>query len=183
MVAALLTVVSGVARPDTIDNFALTGTGHTTNFALPASDAVSNYIRLNSIYKQAPATVNGVGGYLVTTTFYFNAYLTHGVSLVFSINPAIYGVGDTLYGAQTVMYDPLTTPSVAALDFVPGVYSLTALPPVFSNTAVSYNLTITPEGSSVPEPGGMLLMALGGGDRDAGRKAEMSFEASQGVSR
>ena len=74
---AASTALTPLAHADAIDDFVLTGDGHTFRFSLPAvTPAYVNRSGVSGFFTPSisAATVDGVGGYTGSTLFRFNTY-------------------------------------------------------------------------------------------------------------
>jgi PEP-CTERM motif len=158
------------AYADTIDDFVLTGAGHTITYSLPATSSFPDFSLFNFFSESGPATIDGVSGYIVGGSYYV---LGPPTTLILSVPTEIFGTSQLRLGGPkffTVDVVPASNPlGYLPLDvvptFTPGTYSLaeqdnflqTLFPPI------DFTLTITPETSMAPTPEPSTLALLGSG--------------------
>lgn len=140
LVLAFAILVAPVVKADTLD-FTITGQGSTYTFSLdssPTPDLSVNgvFFRLDNVL----VNVDNMFGQTSNINF-FNNFAAGGLSLVDLGNLALSG-------------PQLYTGTEASPSFITGQFTLTS-------GLDAYNLTITPESSPVPEPGGLVLLATG----------------------
>ncbi len=167
-------VIPTLAHADGMDNFVLTGAGHTFRFSLPATGTA--YISLNPprlsdhyTLSNADATVDGIGGYRGGGDFRFFATQNGDASFGFA-NPDL-GRSFSYYlygGASLIGYTNATLTGAfsgtADVFFRLGTFDLNTYD--FNATPIGvtpFTLTITPEASntSTPEPTTLALLATG----------------------
>jgi hypothetical protein len=156
------------AHADTIDDFVLTGEGHTINYSLPNSAVVMDHPHGVFLIASAPTTIDGVPGYIEGGDYYIPRL--NLPSVILSVPSSIDGGSLTLWGENVLQVSqiiPVSDPSVSHPDdllvaFVPGTYNLTLFNPS-RPVPSSYSLTITEEPSTAatPEPSTLLLFATG----------------------
>jgi hypothetical protein len=160
------------AHADTIDDFVLTGGGHTISYSYPAT---SIFPKVEYIYTGALATIDGVPDYSLTAAYNSNAYPF--ITLMLYVPEDIFGYqvlqlrGPGLMNAVLVPADPYDPfyPFNLETTFIPGTYSLLGEGvPLFPTDdpeppVVPYTLTITEEGATAvtPEPSSLALLATG----------------------
>jgi len=161
-----------LAHADGIDDFVLSGDGHTFTFSLPATGVAYislNPPRLSDHYSVliTTATVDGIGGYTGNSDFRFYALSFGNVILSFanpdlgrSFDYYLYG-GESLIGYSSVFGE---YNDMANVFFRPGSFNLSThnfnSNPI---TTTPFTLTITPEASTTvtPEPATLTLLATG----------------------
>jgi hypothetical protein len=156
------------AHADTIDDFVLTGEGHTITYSLPNSAVVMDHPHGVFLQASAPTTIDGVPGYIEGGDYYIPRL--NLPSVILSVPSSIDNGSLTLWGPNVVQVSqiiPVSDPSFGHPDdllvaFVPGTYNLTLFNPS-RPVPSSYSLTITEEPSTAatPEPSTLLLFATG----------------------
>lgn len=150
------------AHADTVDNFVLTGNGHTVTWSLPALESIpSNSPQVNSVTFPTTLTVDNVTQSPSDVTFataLFPATMD---------NPIL--AGSTLVGPQVanLIFGPPGTPTIG-VTFDLGTFNLMDLnpppiiipPPTQPPTPVDYTLTIT-QAAATPEPSSLILLTTG----------------------
>ncbi|NYF53586.1 PEP-CTERM sorting domain-containing protein [Tunturiibacter gelidoferens] len=169
LLASILTLPLA-ARADTIDDFTLVGDGNTFTFSLPASFTVPNHPHLDSALLGNVATsVDGAGGYSSALTIYLPLLGFRSGFDIF-VAPSGSSGGHTydyqLQGAYLANQptEPFTDP-LATVTFLTGTYQLSTFLdgiPSLTNGGIPFTLTIAPETAATPEPGTLLLIAIGG---------------------
>lgn len=161
------------AHADTIDDFFLTGGGHTISYSYPAT---SIFPKVEYISTGALATIDGVPNYSLGAAY--NSNPNPSITLLLSVPEEIFGYpvlqlwGPQLMNTVLVPADPFNPfyPFDLETTFIPGTYSLLAegvsLSPVPGDPEVPlvpYTLTITPQGATAvtPEPSSLALLATG----------------------
>ncbi len=163
--SALLTLAP-LAHASTLDDFVLTGDGHTFRFSLPTP--TPQYVNRNGVSgfftpSIPQATVDGVGGYTGGAFLHYtpspfgsdgfsftNSMLGSSFDYQFFIRPLIYytdGNDPNNFNLVNVFYSL-------------GTFNLTtsASDPA---SRLPFTLTITPEATTTPEPATLLLLATG----------------------
>ena len=157
------------AHADTIDDFVLTGGGHTITYSLPATTVFPSGPSIEFFYVSSTATIDGVPGYQITGGY--DAIPSMIGTLQLSVPDSISGYPSILFQGPllvSTVRGPSTDPFNPSLSatFIPGSYSLTGagmapfLPP---GPDVPYTLTITPqtETAATPEPSSLILLGTG----------------------
>jgi hypothetical protein len=159
------------AHADTIDDFVLTGGGHTITYSLPATSAFPDFSHFNSFTESASLTIDGVSGYTES-----GQYFLPGLNvprLLIGVPTAVFGIG-FLEMSGPVFFsftsEPASNPPPFFQDdvvatFTPGTYTLQGLGPALQplSPAVPYTLTITAETSTAPTPEPSTFALLGTG--------------------
>lgn len=159
-----------VARADPIDDFVLTGHGHTISYSLPATTIFPNDLSIEFFYASATATIDGVPGYLLTGGY--DAIPSTVGTLQLFVPDTIFGYPSILFqGPQLVSTvlvpseDPFNPFDLAAT-FIPGTYSLLGegmSPGLPEGPSAPYTLTITQQTATAatPEPSSLVLLGTG----------------------
>jgi hypothetical protein len=172
---SLVVIVSAFTLPltayaDTIDDFVLTGAGHTITYSLPATSSFPDFSLFNFFSEGGQATIDGVSGYVVDGSYYV---LGPPTTLILSVPTEVFGTSQLRLGGPkffTVNVVPASNPpGYLPLDvvptFTPGTYTLVEqdnfLQPLFP--AIDFTLTITPETSTAPTPEPSTFSLLGTG--------------------
>jgi hypothetical protein len=158
-----------IAHADTIDDFVLTGAGHTIAYSLPATSSFLDFSLFNFFSEGAPATIDGVSGYSIGGQYYVEGPPT---TLILSVPSSVFGVTQLRLGGPKFfsvdfenVQEPFPYTGLVVPTFTPGTYTLfqqdNFLDPLFP--AVDFTLTITPETSTAPtpEPSSLFLLATG----------------------
>lgn len=166
--ASILTIPLA-AHADTIDDFLLTGGGHTISYSYPATSTFPN---LEYIYTGALATIDGVPDYPLTAAY--NSNPGPFITLQLYVPEAVFGYpmlqfqGPQLLSTVLVPADPFDpfNPFNLETTFIPGTYSLIGegvFPGQPEGPDVAYTLSITPETptAATPEPSSVFLLATG----------------------
>ncbi|RZU43158.1 PEP-CTERM sorting domain-containing protein [Edaphobacter modestus] len=157
------------AHADTIDDFLLTGGGHTISYSYPATNT---FPKLEFIYIGASATIDGIPGYPLGVGF--NSNPSPFTTLQLYVPEAIFGYpmlqfqGPGLVSTILVPADPFDpfNPFDLETTFIPGTYPLIGVgvfPGQPEGPPVPYTLTITPQTATAatPEPSSLVLLATG----------------------
>lgn len=159
------------AHADAIDDFVLTGGGHTVSYSLPATTTFMDDPSLEFFYVTSTATIDGVPGYSLTGGYDVIPSILGTMQLF--VPESTFGYPQILFqGPQLDTYvlvpsnDPFNPFDIAAT-FTPGTYSL--IGNGVSSTSpergpdVAYTLTITPETATAvtPEPPSLALLGIG----------------------
>ena len=161
-----------IAHADTLDDFVLTGDGHTITYSLPAMSAFPNFSLFNSFQENASATIDGVSGYATQGLYYAIPPSPLGPTMVLEGLPStVFGTSELVFGGLpffTIGFEPATNPPPYFQDdvvptFTPGIYTLRSLGFALQpfSPQVFYTLTITPEVANTPEPSSLVLLATG----------------------
>ena len=157
------------AHADTIDDFVLTGDGHTITFSAPAIYSAPNPSHMvTATLPDIASSVNGVGGYSLFISFWLPSWPFRsglGFEITPSLSTGVPGVFSDyeLAGPDLIELLPGTTPTFTVAEFLPGTYSLSTFFVIPQNTVggIPFTLTITPEAASTPEPSTLLFCATG----------------------
>jgi hypothetical protein len=168
---ASVLVLPLAAHADTVDDFVLTGGGHTLSYSLPSTTTFPDDPSVEFFTASASTTIDGVPGYAVTGQY--DAIPSDIGTLQLEVPESIFGYPAILFqGPQLVSTvfvpptDPFSPPNLIAT-FIPGTYELTGAgqSPGSLETGPSapYTLTITPQTATAmtPEPSSLALMATG----------------------
>jgi PEP-CTERM motif len=155
------------AHADTIDDFVLTGAGHTITYSLPATSSFLDFSVFNFFSETAHTTIDGVSGYVEAGDYY-----VEGPPTILGVPSAVFGVTELLLGGpkffSTVFEnvpEPLPYTGLVVPTFTPGTYTLfeqnNFLLPL--QPSVDFTLTITQESSTAPtpEPSSLILLTTG----------------------
>jgi hypothetical protein len=171
--AALASVLTFplAAHADTIDDFLLTGGGHTISYSLPATLTFPYGPSIEFVYATATATIDGVPGYVMQGGY--DAIPSQIGTLQLFVPDAIFGYsqilfqGPMLVSTELVPSDDPFNQFAYASTFLPGTYSLigngVSSPLDPPGPDVAYTLSITPETptAATPEPSSVFLFATG----------------------
>lgn len=170
LLLASAAAIPTAAHADAIDDFVLTGDGHTFRFSLPA--VTPQYVNRSGVSGWftpliREATVDGVGGYTGSTLFHYIASTSGGDFLSFA-NPTLgSSFGYDFYTRPLIYYTDGNDPNIFNLVnvfFDLGSYDLYTRD-AYPDFAPSrhFTLTITPEASTsvTPEPATLTLLATG----------------------
>jgi hypothetical protein len=169
LIASALTIPL-TAHADTIDDFTLSGQGHTLTYSLPSTTTFPEHPHINSFNESSPAAVDGVSGYFEYSTYYPPSYPAPTFE-IFVDSPPFAPVIE-LGGSQFVDFQYLPAnnpypyyPYDVVATFIPGTYNLLELGAVLHPIVppVPYTLTIAQETtpSAVPEPSTIALFGTG----------------------
>jgi hypothetical protein len=170
LIASVLTLPL-TAHADPIDDFVLTGGGHTITYSLPAISSYRDFDLINFFGEAGPATLDGVSGYSADGLHYFigNIPLTLWLTVYDSASVPVlelYLLGPRFFTLTTVPASnpPPYLPEDLIATFIPGTYSLegeAAFP--LEPLDVYYTLTITQEAgtATTPEPSSLALLTTG----------------------
>ena len=159
LVASALTLPL-TAHADPIDDFVLTGDGHTITYSLPATSSYPAFSLFNFFSEGAPATIDGASGYVVGGQY---AAIFPYIDVIFDVPSSVFGVSQLyLDGPRfwSLASEPASNPPPyfqfdIVPTFIPGTYSLQGeVGPYFDpiEPPVDYTLTITQETSTAPTP-------------------------------
>lgn len=159
------------AHADQIDDFVLTGGGHTLSYSLPATTTFPDDPSVEFFLASANTTIDGVSGYFLTGQY--DAIPSQIGTMQLDVPDSIFGYSSILFqGPQltSTVLVPSTDPNNPfdiAATFIPGTYSLEGAgmssPFEPSGPSLPYTLTITPQGATAmtPEPSSLILLATG----------------------
>lgn len=161
------------AHADTVDDFVLTGGGHTISYSLPASTTFVDGLSIEYFSAIANETIDGVPGYVEGGQY--DAIPSLSATLQLFVPETIFGFSAIQFqGPLLTSYiivpstDPVNPFNVVAT-FIPGAYDLlgqgVSFYPSLTNIGppVPYTLTITPQTATAttPEPPSWALLATG----------------------
>ena len=173
LAAALVLPLS--ASADTIDDFVLTGGGHTITYSLPATTVFPYYcFSCDFFYVNMTGAVDGVPGYQLTAGYGYGSFIGD----LHLLPDPIFGYGAILFqGPQLITLtlvpssDPIDPYDMYndAITFIPGTYSLIGAGVPSSpfggpqGPDIPFTLTITPqtETAATPEPPTLALLTTG----------------------
>ncbi len=170
LLASAFAAVPATAYADQIDDFVLTGDGHTFTFSFPESGYYIYRMRACCFDTQATnGVVDGTGPYPVYATVIGSSQLDIDF-LVPGSSPGNEPFHFMFYGGHNFFIHlengpgPFSTNFPLSASFVPGSYPLFGTTPYLNNSpSHSYTLTITPEAATslTPEPATLALLATG----------------------
>lgn len=156
------------AHADTIDDFVLTGGGHTISYSYPATNI---FLNVEYLYTATFGAIDGVPGYTLGQGYNSN----HSPFITFQlyVPESIFGYqmlqfqGPQLVNTVLVPADPFNQfyPFNLETTFIPGTYPLIGVGILFGQPGegppLPYTLTITPETetAAAPEPPSLDLLA------------------------
>ncbi|HMF54539.1 MAG TPA: hypothetical protein VK593_09325 [Edaphobacter sp.] len=168
VLASILTLPLA-AHADTIDDFLLTGGGHTISYSHPAT---TTFPKLEFLYTSTFATIDGVPGYSLGAGY--NSNPGPFITLQLYVPEAIFGYpmlqfqGPQLVNTVLIPADPFDpfNPFDLETTFIPGTYPLLGVevfPGQPEGPSAPYTLTITPQTATAvtPEPPSLALLATG----------------------
>jgi hypothetical protein len=158
------------AHADTIDDFLLTGGGHTISYSLPATTVFPDGPSIEFFYATGTGSIDGVPGYSLLGGY--DAITSPIGTLQLFVPEAIFGYstilfqGPLLASTVTVPSDDPFNPFNLASTFLPGTYSLigNGYSSIFEiGPDTPYTLTITPQTptAATPEPSTLALLGTG----------------------
>lgn len=174
--SSLLLVASVLALPlaahaDAVDDFVLTGGGHTVSYSLPSTTTFPDDPSVEFFSATAIATIDGVPGYSLFGQY--DAIPSQIGTLQLDVPESIFGYSSILFQGPLLVStafvpsgDPNNPVNIVAT-FLPGTYDLMGAGqlPGFSGEGPSlpYTLTITPQTATAmtPEPASVVLLATG----------------------
>ncbi len=166
LMAALSTLLSGAAYADTIDDFVLTGQGHTITFSAPGSTVIMDHPHIVSLGDTVSATIDGVPGFAELATFFLP--FLNPPSMTLTTPASIDGGQLQLYGEYLLNFTivPIANPTPfypdnIAITFLQGTHLLTE--ESLGGPPAAYVLTITQEAptAAAPEPFSLILVSTG----------------------
>jgi hypothetical protein len=158
------------AHADAVDNFVITGGGHTITYSLPAATTFPDDPSLEFFMVSAPLTIDGTPGYVETGSY--DAIPSEIGTLQLEVPESIFGYPAILFQGPLLVStvfvpptDPFSPPNLIAT-FIPGTYDLMGAgqsSPLETGPSLPYTLTITPQVAPVmtPEPSSLILLATG----------------------
>jgi hypothetical protein len=88
---ASASLLSLAAHADTIDDFVLTGNGHTISYSLPATSAFPDFSLFNFFTESASITVDGIFGYVEHGDYYVILVGPSGPLMTLGVPSAVFG--------------------------------------------------------------------------------------------
>jgi hypothetical protein len=161
------------AHADPIDEFVLTGDGHTITYSLPATSAFPDYSLFNFFGESAPATIDGVSGYVVEGLYYAIPTGPSGPNMILSFPPTVFGTSSLYFGggpSYSITDEPASNPPGyfpfdLVITFIPGTYDLASYTPPRGEfpPGPDFTLTTTQEAATAPtpEPSSLILLTTG----------------------
>ena len=154
------------AHADTIDDFTITGGGHTITYSLPATSSYPDFDLFNFFAESAPATIDGVSGYSVNGDYYDPAFFQY-VSLILNVPASIFGTSSIdLAGPSFIsfLFVPANNPYPylpydVVPTFIPGTYTLNTT--TFPTTPYTLTIAADPSTAATPEPATAALLSTG----------------------
>ena len=159
------------AHADAIDDFVLTGGGHTLTYSLPSTATFPDDPSVEFFSATATTTIDGVPGYTVFGQY--DAIPSQIGTMQLDVPESIFGYPSILFqGPQldSVAFVPSGDPNNPlniVATFLPGTYDLMGAGQLagFQGTGptLPYTLTITPQTATAmtPEPSSLVLLATG----------------------
>lgn len=170
LLASVLTLPLA-AHADAIDDFVLTGGGHTISYSLPSTATFQDNPSIEFFFATAIATIDGVPGY--TLFGQYDAIPSQIGTLSLDVPESIFGYPSILFqGPQLVSTnfvpsgDPYNPVNIVAT-FTPGTYNLMGAGQLAGfageGPSLPYTLTIAPQTATAitPEPSSLVLLATG----------------------
>jgi hypothetical protein len=171
---ASATTLPLTAHADSIDDFVLTGNGHTITYSLPATSSNLDFHTFSFFEAGGPAAIDGVPGYVESGRYnvfgdLFPVTLVLDVYTPDFVFDSVLNLGGSRF--YSFVIEPASNPQPylpddVVLTFIPGTYSLQGLA-TFGleplDPPVDYTLTITQEGATAatPEPSSLALLTTG----------------------
>jgi hypothetical protein len=173
--ALLASALPLAAHADPIDDFVLTGGGHTITYSLPATSSNPDFDLFGFFGAGGPAAIDGVSGYVesgqynvlaldIPVTAYFDIYTS---DFTFVSELVLAGPRFFSFVLEPASNPPPYFQEDVVTTFIPGTYTLYGEYSLRNQTLiyplVPYTLTITQEGATAatPEPSSMALLATG----------------------
>ncbi len=172
LVSALILPLN--ASADTIDDFVLTGGGHTITYSLPSTTIFQYCFSCDFFYMYLTGTIDGVPGYQLTEGYGYDAIAG---DLHLRLPDSIFGYDSMLFQGPNLITTTLVLSSDPmdpfdrynyAITFIPGTYSLVGagmqtFPYKPPGPDLPFTMTITPqtETAATPEPPSLTLLATG----------------------
>jgi hypothetical protein len=157
------------AHANAIDDFVLTGGGHTITYSLPATTTFPEYSAFDFFIASAPATIDGASGYDAFASY--DLFLGEFPSIMLSVPESVFGFstldldGLVVASFETVpATDPFQDPPYNVVaTFIPGTYTFMGYESGYPVPIDSFTLNITPETATAvtPEPPSLALLATG----------------------
>jgi hypothetical protein len=160
---ASASLLSLAAHADTIDDFVLTGNGHTISYSLPATSAFPDFSLFNFFTESASITVDGIFGYVEHGDYYVILVGPSGPLMTLGVPSAVFGTSELLFHGPaffSVTTEPASNPpGYLPFDivptFTPGTYELSSFTSLFGPPRPHLHPHHQPGGHNRANPGAL----------------------------